>query len=99
MLVHSVFFWLKKELSETEREQFAAGIETLKGISCAEAVYIGTPAATADRPVMEKSYDFALTVIAKDVAAHDEYQADPIHQEFLTNFKVMFEKVVVYDAD
>ena len=48
MLVHTVFFWLKPELTEEER-RLPRGRGILKGISAVEAVYIGTPAPT-DRP-------------------------------------------------
>ena len=98
MLVHSVYFWLKSDLSDSERGDFAAGLETLKEIPAAEAVYVGTPS-TTDRPVIDNSYDFALTLIFRDMDAHDAYQVDPRHKSFLETFKPMFEKVLIYDAD
>ncbi len=99
MLVHTVFFWLKRELDGDEITHFRMGLETLKGIESAEAVYIGTPADTPERPVIDKSYHFCLTVILKDMAAHDAYQADPRHQDFLASFKESWKKVKIYDAD
>ncbi|MFU8848238.1 MAG: Dabb family protein [Opitutales bacterium] len=99
MLVHTVFFWLKKELSADQVAQFRTGVERLKGINYAEAVYVGTPADTATRPVIDSSYDVCLTVILKDIPAHDAYQADPIHQEFIAQFKDSWDTVKVYDAD
>ena len=48
---------------------------------------------------MEDSYDCAITVVLKDMAAHDDYQADPIHLEFIEKCKEMWERVVIYDAD
>ncbi|MGC6425071.1 MAG: Dabb family protein [Lentimonas sp.] len=98
MLVHSVFFWLKDGLSAEQITAFEAALETMKGIEHADTVYVGTPAATEKRPVIEDSYDYCLTVILKDVAAHDAYQIDPIHSEFLKN-KDLWAKVQVYDAD
>ena len=99
MLVHNVFFSLKRELDGDQVTEFRMGLETLKGIENAEAVYIGTPADVAERPVLDKSYDFCLTVLLKDVAAHDAYQAHEIHQEFIGNFKEFWKKVRVCDAD
>jgi|OM-RGC.v1.026677477 Stress responsive A/B Barrel Domain. len=99
MLVHNVFFWLRPELSETQIAEFRSGLESLQSIEAAEAVYIGTPAAVADRPVLETSYSFCLTVLLSDVGAHDAYQADPVHQNFIARFKGSWEKVQVYDAD
>jgi hypothetical protein len=98
MLVHSVFFWLKADVSEEKRAAFRAGLERLKGIPTAKAVYIGAPAATPPRPVIDMSYTFALTVIFDDLAGQDVYQVHPLHQDFLKNFAPCWEKVQIYDA-
>lgn len=98
MLVHTVFFWLKKDLDAAKRAAFSAGVESLRDIPCAEAVYIGTPAATA-RPVVDRTYDIGLTVVLKDLEAHDAYQIDPLHTKFLDEFRIFWERVVIYDAD
>ncbi len=98
MLVHTVLFWLRKDIDGDKITEFRLALETMKGIQHAEAVYIGVPAATPERPVIDTSYDFCLTVILKDMAAHDAYQADPIHVEFLKN-KDLWKKVKIYDAD
>ena len=99
MLVHTVYFWLKPTLSDTEREAFNKGVESLTHIESATAVYLGTPAATEARPVIDASYDIALTVLLEDIAAHDAYQVDPIHTDFIGLFKPYWEKVQIYDAD
>lgn len=99
MLAHNVFFNLKKTLDAGEIRAFREGIESLKQIQHAEAVYVGTPAGVPERPVLIKDYDFCLTVLLKDVAAHNAYQEDPIHQAFLKTHKEKWEKVRVFDAD
>ncbi|MDQ8194470.1 Dabb family protein [Coraliomargarita sp. SDUM461004] len=99
MLVHTVFFWLRKDLDGAQITDFRIGLETLKSIETAEAVYIGTPARVPERPVCDNSYDFCLTVIVKDVPAHDAYQAHEKHQEFIATHKEKWKKVKVYDAD
>lgn len=96
MLVHTVLFWLKPD---ADREKVRKGLESLAAIRSAEKVYVGTPAATGKRPIIDTSYDFCLTVIVKDVAAHDAYQVDPIHKEFVKNFGTMWAKLQVYDAE
>jgi len=98
MLVHSVYFWLKDDLSAANRAAFRRGLESLATISSAHSVYVGTPAATPKRPIIESSYDFALTVILKDIPAHDAYQADPIHLAFVANCSTMWTKLTVFDA-
>lgn len=98
MLIHTVLFWLRKDLDGDEITRFRKALETMKSIEHAEAIYIGSPAATPERPVIDTSYDFCLTVVLKDMAAHDAYQADPIHEAFLKN-NPLWKQVKVYDAD
>jgi hypothetical protein len=50
MLVHTVYFWLKPELTDAERADFRKGVESLGTIPSVSAVYVGTPAATTPRP-------------------------------------------------
>ena len=98
MLVHSVYFWLKDDLSEADRAAFRRGLESLATIKSAHSVYVGEPAATPKRPIVESSYDFALTVILKDIASHDAYQVDPIHLAFVANCSSMWKKLTIFDA-
>jgi len=99
MLVHTVFFWLRKDLDGAQITEFRMGLESLKSIEHAESAYIGTPARVPERPVCDSSYDFCLTVILKDVPAHDAYQAHEKHQNFISAHKEHWKKVKVYDAD
>ena len=55
MLVHSVYFWLKPELTPAQRADFRRGLETLKGITCVEQESVAAPAPAPDRPVVDKS--------------------------------------------
>jgi hypothetical protein len=99
MLVHSVFFWLKPELTSAQRAEFKSGVESLAGIRAVEAVYVGKPAATEKRPVIDDSYSIALTVLCKDVAGLNAYQIDPLHLAFLSSYKSFWNRVQIYDAD
>ena len=85
MLVHTVIFWLKKNLSEDQRHIFIKEVKTLGEISSVHDFHLGNLAATPKRPVVEDNYDYAITVVLKDMVAHDDYQADPIHLEFIDN--------------
>ena len=98
MLVHNVFFSLRKDLSDSEIKDFETGLSSLKAISHADSVYIGSPAPVAERPVLDRDYDFCLTVLLKDVEAHNAYQADPIHQAFIGGNKEKWTQVRVFDA-
>jgi hypothetical protein len=99
MLIHTVIFWLKKDLTEDQKVEFTNEVKTLGEISSVESFHLGTPAPTPKRPVIEDSYDYAITVVLKDMDAHDDYQVDPIHLDFIDKCKDMWERVVIYDAD
>ena len=98
MLVHSVYFWLKPDLTDKQRVEFRRAVESLAGIKSVVKVYVGTPAATTRRPIIDHTYSVALTVICKDVAAHDAYQVDPIHLAFVEKCKTWWTRVQIYDA-
>lgn len=97
MFVHSVYFWLKPGLSPEEQKAFVRGLELLSEIASVGALYIGRPAAT-DRPVVDRSYTWALTVILEDEAAHDRYQADPIHDRFRRDCEKYWDRILIYDS-
>lgn len=99
MLSHIVVFWLKEDLSDAQRSAFRAGLESLKSIESTRGVYIGAPAKTGDRPVIDKSYSFALTVMFETLQDHDAYQIHPLHQAFLKNFGSFWSRVLIYDYE
>lgn len=97
MLVHSVFFWLRDDLSADDRARFVSGVQTLPGISWVRHGSVGVPAPT-DRPIIDRSYSYALTLMFDDLAAHDAYQVDPAHEKFVSENKGAWSKIVIYDA-
>jgi hypothetical protein len=99
MLVHSVLFYLKPDLTAAQRADFDRGVHTLATIKSVAQVHIGKPAATEKRPVIDTSYGCALTVIFKDIAAHDAYQVDPVHLKFIADCKDYWTRVQIYDAE
>lgn len=99
MLVHTVYFWLKPELTAQQRADFRRGVESLGGIKAVAQLHVGVPAKTEKRPIIDDSYSVALTVICKDVAGHDAYQVDPLHLAFVNTFKTFWTRVQIYDAE
>ena len=99
MLVHTVVFWLRKDLTPAQREEFRQeGLESLRPIKSVSELHVGTPAPIPPRPVVDASYSYAITALFKDVAAHDSYQVDPVHKAFVERFKPYWERVQIYDA-
>lgn len=99
MLVHSVYFFLKETVSDSEKTEFRHSVEALAKIETVHAFYLGTPAATPDRPIIEKGYTIGMTILFQTMEDHNIYQEHPIHQGFIQKNKGLWEKVVIYDAD
>jgi hypothetical protein len=97
MFVHSVYFWLREDLTEAEHQGFIKGVQSLTTLPSVHAAYIGVPAQT-DRPVIDRSYSYALAVIFDDRAAHDAYQAHPDHAQFLQDCAAFWKRLVIYDS-
>ncbi len=96
--VHTAYFWFNEGVSEDQLSAFYTDTEKLRDIKTVKALYYGKPANT-DRPVVEKSYDFAVVVHFENLAGHDTYQQDPIHLALLENHSGLWEKVMVTDVD
>lgn len=96
-MMHTVYFWLKEGLSEEEKQDFVRGVRSLEAISSVKRFFIGPPAATPSRGVVDNSFDLALIVWFDDVAGHDAYQVDPIHLNFVEEHEAKFGTVKVYD--
>ena len=99
-MLHTVFFWLKKDLTDDQRSQFETELARLPRISYLEHGFCGRSAPTEDRPVTDHSFDFSLSLSFKSMKDHEFYQSDcPDHQRFVDACKPFFEKVIVYDAE
>lgn len=98
VLIHQVYFWLKKDLPPSDLLKFEAGVKSLQKIKHIGYSNLGKPAKTTKRSVVDDSYSYALVLHFKDIKAHDAYQIDPIHDKFIKDCAGFWEKVQVYDA-
>ena len=99
MLIHSVFFWLKSDINDEDREFFFNEVNHLAKIESVREFYCGKPSSTPPREVVDASYDCGLTVVLDDLNGHDAYQDDPIHHLVIKNCAHLWEKVRIYDAE
>ncbi len=97
MVTHIVYFWLKPDLDETSKKKFIEGINSLLTIKSMAHGYIGVPADTEKRPIIDSSYDYALITVFDSIEAHDDYQVHPTHDAFreLAN---LWDRVQIYDS-
>ncbi|MCX2476904.1 Dabb family protein [Pedobacter sp. MC2016-05] len=97
MISHHVLFWLKADTTEEQKAAFRKSLQTLENIEVVKNFHVGTPA-PIERAVVDTTYTFSLILFFEDLAAHDVYQVHPLHKAFLDEFKIFFDKVIIYDA-
>ncbi|MDP0491282.1 MAG: Dabb family protein [Verrucomicrobiota bacterium JB023] len=96
---HHVYFWLKPECKDdATRSKFERGLAALFEIEAVAGGIWGHPAATPERPVTEKSWDYALSLRFDSLESHDAYQEDPAHDAFVDEFKDCWAKAQVMDV-
>jgi len=96
-MAHTVYFWLKDGLSEEELKSFEAGVQQLEDAPTVRRVFVGKPAATPSRGVVDNSFDYSLVLWFDDVAGHDAYQISPTHLKFVEDHEAKFDVVKVFD--
>ncbi|MCZ4245860.1 Dabb family protein [Pedobacter punctiformis] len=97
MISHHVLFWLKADTTTEQKIAFRNSLQTLENIEVVKTFHIGTPA-PIERAVVDTTYTFSLVLFFEDLAAHDVYQVHPLHKAFLDEFRGLFERVIIYDA-
>ena len=97
MLVHTVFFWMKKNAPKDAAKQTIHDALKYLNTSTVKHIWAGPPARTEERDVVNATFDAGLTVIFDSVADHDAYQEDPQHQVFIKRNKKNWLRVEVYD--
>jgi hypothetical protein len=96
MFVHSVYFWLKTDLSEADLAAFREGLESLRKCPTVKYLHLGTPP-RAERPVVDDSFSVGLVTVFDDRAGHDAYQVDEVHNKFVADHSGKWDRVLIYD--
>jgi hypothetical protein len=97
-ILHSVFFYIKPGVTPDIIEaQRAAILADLSKIEAVNQIWAGGPEGI-ERDVVDNSYGMSLHMIFDDREALQQYQTDPIHQEFLANHKSNWTGIKVYDT-
>jgi len=97
MHIHTVYFWLKSEVSAEQRAEFSQAVAALGSIASVRECYAGQPIAS-ERAVVDDSFDVSLHLKFDTTVGHDAYQVDPKHDEFVDRYKDLWAKVTVYDT-
>ncbi len=95
---HHVYFWLKDEVKDAAaRAGFEAGLSGLLKIGQVAGGRWAVPAAVSLRPVVDQSWDYALTIDFHSLEDHNIYQDHPDHLAFIDVHKARWAKVLVMD--
>jgi len=99
MFSHIVIFWTDPAIPTAADELIAGAEKYLRAIPGVLSFHIGRMA-TSQRPVVDQTYQVALNLVFPDKKTQDDYQAHPMHIEFVEKvFKRVCKRVVVYDFE
>jgi len=95
---HHVYFWLKEDCKDAAaRAEFEQGLASLFEIELVAGGRWAVPAAVPLRPVVDQSWDYALTMQFVSLDDHNVYQDEPRHHAFIDAHKARWAKVLVMD--
>ena len=98
LLCHDVYFTLK-DRSATAADALIAACKKYLTVQPGIVFFTcGTRATELARDVNDRDFDVALHVLFTDRAAHDAYQADPSHNQFVAEMKPNWARVRVFDS-
>jgi hypothetical protein len=99
MFSHVVIFWTDPANPNAADELIAGAEKYLQPVPGALHFHVGKMA-TSHRPVVDQTYQVALTITFASRQAQDDYQKHPLHIEFVEKvFKPVTKKFVVYDFE
>ncbi|MGB3800951.1 MAG: Dabb family protein [Lewinella sp.] len=96
-MAHTVYFWLQDSLTQADRQSFEEGVRSLEQSPTVRRLFLGAPASTPSRGVVDNSFDYTLVLWFDDVAGHDAYQVSPTHLKFVEDHEAKFKEVRIFD--
>jgi len=97
-LSHHVFFWLKDPSSKTDLDKLIQGVQALGKIPQVKKIHVGVPASTEKRDVVDNSYSVSELLFFESTEDQKIYQDHALHQKFIQEHSMLWDKVVVYDT-
>ena len=99
MLAHNVFFSLNDRSDAAKAKLVEACTQYLAKHPGTVFFACGTLAEELERPVNDLDFDVALHLVFQTKAAHDAYQAAPLHNQFIAENQANWKNVRVFDSD
>lgn len=98
IIVHSVYFWLKKDLSKADEQKFLAFFDLLKALPGVKSLVYGKPASTTTRPVTDNTFSYNLIITFENLEAVKVYETHPDHLKGAAAFAKYWDRVQVRDT-
>ena len=94
---HVVYFWLKEDVTQSEKQQFEENLEKLG--TCPQILtYRWGKAVPSDRDVVDDSFDYSWIVDFANEEDLRAYGVDSIHKVFIAESEHLWKNVQVYDS-
>jgi len=97
-LCHAVYFTLRDASEEKRKALVASCQEYLDGHPGVRHFSVGELAEDFDRPVNDRRFHVALTLVFENTASHNAYQASARHREFIDRNQENWAEVRVFDS-
>jgi hypothetical protein len=97
-LAHNVYFQLNESTSANRQALIAAARKYLTVQPGILFFAVGELAEELARPVNDREWDVGLHIVFTDQAAHDAYQVDASHEQFVAEQKSNWKRVRVFDS-
>jgi hypothetical protein len=97
-IAHVVYFTLKQPSPAAEQKLVDDCRRFLQGIPGIAYFAVGTRVGDLSRPVNVQDFHVGLHVVFHSRKAHDDYQVDARHQQFIAENKETWQQVRVFDC-
>jgi hypothetical protein len=97
-IAHMVYFTLKEPTSGAQQKLMDDCRRFLKEIPGIAFFAVGPRVADLERPVNVRDFHIGLHVVFNSRKAHDDYQVDSRHQQFIAENKETWQQVRVFDC-
>jgi Stress responsive A/B Barrel Domain len=98
-IAHMVYFTLKEPSPAAQQKLADDCLRYLKQIPGIAFFAVGTPVADLARPVNVRDFHVGLHVVFNSRKAHDEYQVDARHLQFIAENKETWQQVRIFDCE
>ncbi|WP_442588975.1 Dabb family protein [Pedobacter sp. AW31-3R] len=95
---HYLLFWLKKDLSEKEVEDFTGFFKILSTLPYVKSIQYGKPANSSPRKVVDNSFTYNLVIQFGSLEDLEAYGKLPVHLAAIKKYSVYWDRMIVHDS-